>query len=124
MKKFYVTFGSNSAFPFPNSYIVIEAESEQQANEIFASRFPNRPGSDCLNYSFLYTEEEWNKSVSYYYSGGPKVVLRDEPIPIEELPFADVGGDLGDYDRYYGEEEDFTEGLFDELADIEEKEPF
>lgn len=124
MHKFYITFGSNKAFPFPNKYIVIEAEDERQANEVFKSHFPNRPGSDCLNYAFMYTEEEWKKSVAYYYSGGPEVVLRDEPIPIEEIPFAAVGGDFEENDRCYGEEEDFAEGMFDTLTDMEEKDSF
>lgn len=83
MNRYYITFGSDEAFPFPNSYIVVEAENERKANELFQKHYPNRPGSDCLNYAFMYTEREW-ANVRYYYPNPPSTVLSyPSPVVIE-----------------------------------------
>lgn len=68
-KNFYVTFGSDKEFPYQNGFLTINAENERQANEYFQALHPNRAGSNCLNYSFMYTEEEWKNIYPKYYEG-------------------------------------------------------
>lgn len=58
---YFFTFGSDAAFPYQNGYIIIIAKDIDTANKIFKENYPNRPGSDCLNYSFCYTSDEWDK---------------------------------------------------------------
>ena len=59
LSTFYVTFGSDTAFPYPNGYMTIEAENEHHAREMFRAFFQNREGSNCLNFSFIYNEKDW-----------------------------------------------------------------
>lgn len=79
---FYFTFGSDSKYPFGfKDYIVIQADNIIQAQEIFKNNHPNRPGSDCLNYAFCYTEEEWNRNKmteKYYDNKEPAEILTTE----------------------------------------------
>lgn len=67
MKNYYITFGSDSQFPYPDGYVIIKAESNEQAREIFKAHFPNRPGSECLNFSFMYEEDRWNELKTQFY---------------------------------------------------------
>lgn len=77
---FYFTFGSNEQFPYPNSYLVVVAQSERVARAIFQDKYPNRPGSNLLNCSFIYTQKEWDESVSKYYPDGPSdIISQDGP---------------------------------------------
>lgn len=72
LSTFYVTFGSDTAFPYPNGYMTIKAENEYHAREIFRAFFKNREGSDCLNFSFIYDENNWNKNCLIYYEDTKK----------------------------------------------------
>lgn len=66
--KYYVTFGSDKEFPFTiNEYIEIVAESMNEARDVFAKVYPNRPGSSALNFAFMYSEEEWKSIKDEYY---------------------------------------------------------
>ena len=76
--KFYFTFGSNPQFPFTEyEYVVIQAENEAAAHKIFRSVWPPRPGSNCTNCAFTYSEEEWNDIYLKYYAGiAPSAFIR------------------------------------------------
>lgn len=65
IQNFYFTFGSDEAFPFQDGYIVIEARSLDEAVTHFRSMFPDR-SDGCVNCSFFYSEEEWQKSGMHY----------------------------------------------------------
>lgn len=70
MLKFYFTFGSDPEFPYGiNDYIMIDAPDRNTAQRAFQVIHPNRPGSDCFNYSFDYNEEEWKDIKKKYYKG-------------------------------------------------------
>ena len=60
MKKWYFTFGSDPKFPYPNSYVVVVAETEKKAVEKFKSRFPDRT-PNTVNCAFWYSESEWQE---------------------------------------------------------------
>jgi hypothetical protein len=81
MQNYYITFGSDERFPYPNRFIVVLAESEWEANRIFETYHPNRPGSDCLNYSFLYTSNEWEAIKDVFYKGlSPAEILTRDGV--------------------------------------------
>lgn len=58
---FYFTFGSDDSFPYRNGYIVVFAEDLLQSFSIFREHYPDIH-QDCLNCSFYYTEEQWEKT--------------------------------------------------------------
>lgn len=53
IKPFYVTFGSSKDHAFKNGFIVIPAESEKKALEIFHETYPGK------GYAFIYNEDMW-----------------------------------------------------------------
>lgn len=63
-KNYYVTFGSDERFPYPNKYLVISAPSMTDAQQLFRQFFPDRH-EKILNYSFMYEEEEWRQVFGY-----------------------------------------------------------
>ena len=73
MFNYYFTFGSDKRFPFQMGYVIVKANDQVSACKVFKAYFPNRPGSDCLNCSFVYNEEEfmkywetvWNKTTCH-----------------------------------------------------------
>ena len=68
--RFYFTFGSDPAFPFGrDDYVIVEAESANQAVGIFQAVHPNRFGSPCVNCAAWYSEEAFNKFRDKYYQG-------------------------------------------------------
>lgn len=75
-QKFYFTFGSNEKFPYPNSYLVVIAENEKQACEVFRKHFPDRH-ENTLNCSFVYTENEWNKAEVFRRYQDPSIILSE-----------------------------------------------
>lgn len=74
MAKFYFTFGSSSAFPYQNGYLVIEADNLKDAAACFKEHYPNK-SPDVLNCSDYYTELQWEKVQEYYQGEAPKEVL-------------------------------------------------
>ena len=71
-KPFYFTFGvagkSEGSQLYDGGYLVIYAESERKAREMFEFRYGlNKDG--LLPFAFDYTEEQWKQSVSKYYEG-------------------------------------------------------
>lgn len=70
-KKFYFTFGSDSAYPYGiDDYVVVLAKNIYEAQMAFKALHPNRPGSDSLNYAFDYNEKTWE---AQYYGDNPPV---------------------------------------------------
>lgn len=57
INNYYFTFGTSESFPFQGGWVIIKAPNMIAARKIFACYFPNT--SDCLNCSFVYTEEEF-----------------------------------------------------------------
>lgn len=76
-KNFYFTFGSDTAFPYQNGYLIVKAEGLRQAQVKFKKKYPNREGSCWLNCAFYYTEEMWNNETSKYYES-------EEPFEVIE----------------------------------------
>lgn len=75
-KKFYFTFGSDPAYPHGiDDYVAILAKNRYEAQMAFKATYPNRPGSDCLNYAFDYTEGIWEKDdlCAKYYNNKPPI---------------------------------------------------
>lgn len=64
MSKFYYTFGSSPQFPYQNGYIIIEAESFEQADNLFKALFPNPINPHLLNCAFRYSELHWQKAIA------------------------------------------------------------
>lgn len=58
---FYFTFGTSGDFPFKDGYLIIYATDLSAANQEFNRLYPNEKNPDLLNYSEVYSEEEWNK---------------------------------------------------------------
>ncbi len=73
-KKFYFTFGSDLAFPFQNTYIIVLAESEKAAVEKFRDKYPDRH-KDTVNCAFWYSEERWHGSQNEAWYGEPAEII-------------------------------------------------
>lgn len=84
LKNFYVTFGSDILFPFPNQFIIVRTTGYQNVYTAFDKIYPPRPGSNVSNFAFAYTEKEWlqgnnNIPVKHYYKNmDPVVIITDE----------------------------------------------
>lgn len=73
--KFYFTFGSDSGFPYQNTYLVVIADCKGEAMTKFQKKYPNRH-KDCLNCAFVYNEEQWSRSLNQvYYSWEPVEII-------------------------------------------------
>ena len=60
MDKFYFTFGTDERFPYQRGqYVMVEADSEYAARELFKAVHPNREHR-CLNCADVYTQSEWD----------------------------------------------------------------
>ncbi len=71
MKKTYFTFGSDPLFPFSQKdYVEVEAESMNQACDLFNLIHPPRkPGTCTVNCAFIYSEEKFEKIRNLHYRG-------------------------------------------------------
>lgn len=58
MNKFYYTFGTDEGFPFKAGWIIMYANTRQEANMKFRTLFPDRH-EGTLNCSFVYNEARW-----------------------------------------------------------------
>lgn len=63
MKNFYFTFGTSPSFPYQNGWVVVQAPTKLAAINVFCSYYPRR--ADCINCSFVYTEEEFKRTGMY-----------------------------------------------------------
>ena len=59
MAKFYFTYGTDPAFPYQGGWTEIEAEDLHRALSAFKTFHPNRNGSECYNFAFVYAEDAW-----------------------------------------------------------------
>lgn len=73
IKKFYITFGNDTTFPFQNTYIIIEANNETEMQDVYQILYPDK-NTNCLNYSFAYTQTEWDNGVYRHYTQ-PEVII-------------------------------------------------
>ena len=79
MEKYFFTFGSDPRYPFGrNDYVMVEAENAGRACELFRERHPNRPGSNCINCAFIYSEREFAKFRTRLYPWNPVEVISEE----------------------------------------------
>ena len=78
MEKYFFTFGSDGRYPYSrDDYVIVEADSLEQALHLFQAAHPNRRGSSCINCSSWYFEDEWELKVSKYYPNTqPKEIIR------------------------------------------------
>ena len=63
LSNFYFTFGTNRQFPYQGGWVVVKAPDILIARKIFMFYFPHENG--YLNCSFVYTEEEFKKTIMY-----------------------------------------------------------
>jgi hypothetical protein len=74
LKKYYFTFGSNEQFPFQNTYLIVMADSLEEAIQMFRDQHPD-VHENTVNCSFWYTEEEWEKNCNLHYPGPPEQII-------------------------------------------------
>jgi len=105
MENFYFTFGSDKRFPFQNGFLVVEADGLKSAISCFKEHYPNRPGSDALNCSDYYTEDQWNSILKegFYQGELPKTVLSSNKKSVFLLISSDGYGI--EYTKYGSKEE-------------------
>lgn len=58
MNSYYYTFGCAPGFPYRDGWIVVKADSWEEAHRKFRARFPDRH-ENTLNCAFFYDEERW-----------------------------------------------------------------
>lgn len=62
MPKFYFTFGEYKPFPYQNGWVEVEAPTKSAAIKTFKEKYPNPRNENVVNCSFIYNEEEFNKT--------------------------------------------------------------
>lgn len=73
-RPFYFTFGSDKGFPYRSTYLIIYADSIQDALDYFKRVYPPRPCGADYNCADYYTQEQWDAIKGYeYYPDGPVV---------------------------------------------------
>lgn len=78
MKKFYFTFGSWEGYPYQSTYLIVEAESRQEAARLFREKYPDKT-PNTVNCADIYNEKEWKEHVRDYYVGiEPAEVIQSE----------------------------------------------
>lgn len=70
MHTYYFTYGTDEQFPYQHGWTEITAPDLRCAQQIFKSLHPNRKDADgteseCLNYSWHYTEEQFQETGMY-----------------------------------------------------------
>lgn len=86
MNNYYFTFGSSKCYPHQNGYMIIIADSQQEALQAFRNKYPDRQ-SHLLNCAGYYNEEEWSEILKegFYKNQGPKEILYGTPALKREL---------------------------------------
>lgn len=74
ISNYYFTFGSALFFPYPNSYLVVKADTMDSAIRKFRRKYPDRM-KDVYNASECYTEIEWNGKSDHYYNFPPAEII-------------------------------------------------
>lgn len=63
LNPYYYTFGSDPAFPYIYGWVEVYANSWEEANKKFRTRFPDRLGHEgIINCAFAYDQTSWNKT--------------------------------------------------------------
>jgi len=77
LTRVYFTFGSWEQYPFPNKYMVVEAESYDAAIATFRQKYPDVNTLRCASF---YKEDAWKERVEpqYYKDVPPAEILRSE----------------------------------------------
>ena len=85
VSRFYYTFGSSDQYPYnQEEYVMVEAYSQEEANQIFRKRYPDY-NAGVLNCAFCYTEEQFLSAKETYYSGKePAAVLNRDTVSLDE----------------------------------------
>lgn len=61
--KCYFTFGTSNTFPYQEAYLIVLAQDINEATYKFRQKYSdNTPG--IINCAFVYTEEQWDKSLN------------------------------------------------------------
>jgi len=64
MNNYYFTFGTNPDFPYQKGYVIIKADSWDEAFEKWDTRFGNKArvgrNSDVINCAFFYDEANFD----------------------------------------------------------------
>lgn len=79
LTRVYFTFGSWEQYPFPNRYMVVEAETYDAAIAIFRNKYPD-VHENTLRCASFYREDAWKERVEpqYYKDIPPAEILRSE----------------------------------------------
>ena len=79
LTRVYFTFGSREQYPFPNRYMVVEAESYDAAIATFRQKYPD-VHENTLRCASFYREDAWKERVEpqYYKDVPPAEILRSE----------------------------------------------
>lgn len=66
----FYTFGTDPRFPHGiEEYVEVHADTRNQADQKFKSRYPCREESNLLNCAWIYSEKEWERIYKEHYSG-------------------------------------------------------
>lgn len=60
MHNYYYSFGSSPEFPYQNGWVEVHADSWDEADEKFRTRFPDKH-KGILNCAFFYDEDTWTE---------------------------------------------------------------
>lgn len=79
LTRVYFTFGSWEQYPFPNRYMVVEAETYEAAIATFRSKYPD-VHENTLRCASFYREDVWRERIEpqYYKDVPPAEILRSE----------------------------------------------
>lgn len=79
LTRVYFTFGSWEQYPFPNRYMVVEAETYDAAIATFRSKYPD-VHENTLRCASFYREDAWKERVEpqYYKDVPPAEILRSD----------------------------------------------
>lgn len=83
--EFYFTFSKDGKQPYNGGWVIVEADSEANAREIFHMVF-GRGESGYLNCAMVYSEEEFNKT--RMWKDGNFGYYCHERIKVERRPVA------------------------------------
>ena len=86
--KFYFTFGSDSGFPYQNTYLIVIANTESEAIMKFRSKYPDR-SKNCVNCSFWYTEKQWESA--RMFSRPVEIIEQDGAADVGKIKVSQKG---------------------------------
>lgn len=88
LNKFYFTFGSWEKYPFQDTYIIVIAESINEAISTYRKYHPDIH-ENIINCSDYYYERQWEGGVSKHYEGKePAEILWSDSLVVEKVKAA------------------------------------